>query len=171
VPARILIEGRPGSGKTTAVTRLAALLRNAGTPLAGFLTAEIREGRRRVGFEIESLAGERATLAHVDFTGPPRVGKYGVDLDAFEALALPGLRRRGGVVIVDELGKMELASERFRNAIESLLERDRRLVATVHAFRHPYTDSLKARPDLELVRLTARNRDTLPDELAARLIG
>jgi nucleoside-triphosphatase len=141
-------------------------------PLAGFFTEEIREGRARVGFRIETFAGDRDVLAHVDLAGPPRVGKYGVDLEAFERLALPALEPPpDGVTIVDELGKMELASARFRDAVTGLLDTDAPLVATVHAFRHPFTDELKRRPGVELVRLTRANRDDLPDALAARLVA
>jgi nucleoside-triphosphatase len=141
-------------------------------PLAGFFTEEIREGRVRVGFRIETFAGNRDVLAHVELPGPPRVGKYGVDLEAFERLALPALvPHAGGVTVVDELGKMELASARFREAVTGLLDTDAPLVATVHAFRHPFTDELKRRPGVELVRLTRANRDDLPDALAARLLA
>jgi nucleoside-triphosphatase len=141
-------------------------------PLAGFFTEEIREGRARVGFRIETFAGDRDVLAHVDLAGPPRVGKYGVDLEAFERLALPALEPPpDAVTIVDELGKMELASARFRDAVTGLLDTDAPLVATVHAFRHPFTDELKRRPGVELVRLTRANRDDLPDALAARLLA
>jgi nucleoside-triphosphatase len=141
-------------------------------PLAGFLTEEIRKGRARVGFRIETFSGERGVLAHVELPGPPRVGKYGVDLDAFERLALPALvPPAGGVTVVDELGKMELASAGFREAVTVLLDTDAPLVATVHAFRHPFTDELKRRPGVEVVRLTRANRDDLPDALAARLLG
>jgi nucleoside-triphosphatase len=141
-------------------------------PLAGFFTEEIREGRARVGFRIETFAGDRDVLAHVDLAGPPRVGKYGVDLEAFERLALPALEPpAGGVTIVDELGKMELASARFRDAVTGFLDTGAPLVATVHAFRHPFTDELKRRPGVELVRLTRANRDDLPDALAARLLA
>jgi nucleoside-triphosphatase len=139
-------------------------------PLAGFFTEEIREGRARVGFRIETFLGERGVLAHVDFDGPPRVGKYGVDLEAFERLALPALEPpTGGAAVIDELGKMELASARFRDAVTALVDAEVPLVATVHAFSHPFTDVLKRRPGVELVRLTRANRDDLPDALAARL--
>jgi nucleoside-triphosphatase len=165
------VEARPGAGKTTAFRRLAELLRDSGLPVAGFTTEELRERGRRVGFAVESLDGERATLAHRSLSGPPRVGRYGVDLEAFERVALPSLRvPQEGVVLIDELGKMELFSERFRDAVERLLEEPVALAATVHAARHPFTDALKRRPDVELVRLTAANRDALPAELAERLL-
>jgi nucleoside-triphosphatase len=139
--------------------------------VSGFLTREMRgDGRRRVGFEIETFGGEHGLLAHVDIKGPPRVGRYGVDLEEFERLALPALEAPGdGVVLIDELGKMELASERFRESVLALFDSDVPIVATVHTFRHPFTDALKARPEVSTVRLTAANRDGLPEELAARL--
>jgi nucleoside-triphosphatase len=170
---RLLIEGRPGAGKTTAVLRLAERLRRAGLPLAGFVTEELRERGRRVGFTVESLQGGRATLASVRLSGPPRVGRYGVDLPAFESIALPALRSPPprAAVLIDELGKMELASEAFRQAVEGMLERPGPLIATVQLAYHPFTDALKARPDVETLRLTATNRDELPEHIAARLLA
>jgi nucleoside-triphosphatase len=170
VPLRLLVEARPGAGKTTAFRRLAVLLRESRVAVAGFTTEELREGRRRAGFAVESLEGDRATLAHRELPGPPRVGRYGVDLDAFERVALPALEPRGGgVVLIDELGKMELASERFRDAVERLWEAPIALAASVHVAHHPFTDRLKRRTETELLQLTGRNRDALPLELAERL--
>jgi nucleoside-triphosphatase len=169
---KVLVEARPGAGKTTAVIRLADRLRAAGLPLAGFFTEEVRERGVRVGFRIETFEGDSGLLAHVDLPGPPRVGKYGVDLDAFERLALAALDPpAGGATVIDELGKMELASKRFREAVIAVLGADVPVVATVHAFRHPFTDQLKRRSDVEVVRLSRANRDELPDSLAARVLG
>ena len=173
MPLQILVEGRPGSGKTTVAARLADRLRAVRVPVRGFVTHEVRVQGVRLGFEVATLQGRKAMLAHVDFAGPPRVGKYGVDLDAFERVALPALARppKNGVVLVDELGKMELASSRFRDRVVELLAEPVHLVATIHVARHPFTDALKRRVDVERVQVTRANRDELPALLAERLLA
>ena len=168
---RILLEGRPGAGKSTVARRLADRLREDGIPVTGFVTEEIRESGRRLGFSIERLGGERGVLAHVEFPGPARVGRYGIDLATFERLAIPALEQTGEhhVVIIDELGKMELASEAFREAVSALLDRPVLVVATVQSASHPFTDVLKRRHDIETLRVATANRDELPELLAALL--
>ena len=170
---RILLEGRPGAGKSTIARRLADRLGRDGIPVSGFLTEEIRESGRRLGFSLERFGGERGVLAHVDLPGPPRVGRYGVDLAAFERVAIPALEQAGKdeVAIIDELGKMELASDAFREAVAALLDRPVRVVATVQSASHAFTDALKRRRDVETMRVTTANRDELPELLAARLKG
>lgn len=170
---RILLEGRPGAGKSTIARRLADGLSQDGIPVSGFLTEEIRENGRRLGFSLERFGGERGVLAHVDLPGPPRVGRYGVDLAAFERVAIPALEQAGKdeVAIIDELGKMELASDAFREAVAALLDRPVPVVATVQSASHAFTDALKRRRDVETMRVTTANRDELPELLAARLKG
>jgi nucleoside-triphosphatase len=169
-PPRILLEGRPGVGKTTVAVRVAELLRERGVATRGFVTEELRESGRRVGFAVETFAGERATLAHVGFSGPPRVGRYGVDLEAFERLALPALAgiEEGEVVLMDELGKMELASDGFRSTVSALFRGPVPIIATVQATSHPFTDALKR--EAEILRVTRRNRSELPQAVADRLL-
>ncbi|MCQ4082032.1 nucleoside-triphosphatase [Streptomyces sp. RB6PN25] len=176
MPTRILLEGRPGAGKTTAVRRLAAMLHDR--EITGFTTEEIRDGGTRVGFALETLTGRREVLAHTGFPGPPRIGRYGVDLGVMERLALPPLRVAtahsaapgpGLLVIIDELGRMELACAAFRDTVSALFQADVDVVATVHVHRDPFTDALKGRTDVELVHLTPANRDSLPHDLIRRL--
>jgi nucleoside-triphosphatase len=146
------------------------LLEKAGLRVRGFLTEEMREGGRRVGFAVEAVHGRREVLAATGLASDVRVGRYGVDVQAFERIALPSLHApRGDVVVIDELGKMELASDAFVDAVEGLFDEPVAIVATVHAFRHPFTDALKARSDVEVMRVTARGRDDLPRLLAERL--
>jgi nucleoside-triphosphatase len=166
---RVLLEGRPGAGKSTVARRVADRLRRERVALSGFITEEIRQSGRRLGFSIETLDGDRGVLAHVDLPGPPRVGRYGVDLAAFERLAIPALEEARDIAIVDELGKMELASEAFRAAVAALFDRRASVVATVQSASHPFTDALKRRRDVEVLRVTSANRDELPGQLAERL--
>jgi nucleoside-triphosphatase len=172
MPTRILLEGRPGVGKTTVLRRLATQLGPRG--VVGFTTEEIREGGNRVGFALETLAGRRAVLAHVDFPGPPRVGRYGVDPEVMERLAVPCLEQALAAVprplaLIDELGRMELSCVAFRDAVRALFDADADVVATVHAHHDPFTDALKRRADVELIQVTWANREHLAQELAAGL--
>jgi nucleoside-triphosphatase len=168
---KILLEGRPGAGKSTVARGLADRLIHDGVPVRGFITEEIREGGRRLGFSIEQFGGDRGVLAHVELPGPPRVGRYGVDLPAFERLALPAVQEApdDAVAIIDELGKMELASETFQEAVGALFDRPIPVVATVQRASHRFTDALKRRRDIETLRVTNANRDELPQSLAHRL--
>ena len=78
----VLLTGPPGCGKTTVIRRV--IDGPADCRLAGFYTEEIRQQGGRVGFRAVGLSGASTVLAHVDFHGPARVGKYGLDLAGFE---------------------------------------------------------------------------------------
>jgi nucleoside-triphosphatase len=168
---KTLIEGRPGIGKTTVATRLMTLLQRHGVSVVGFVTTEQRERGRRVGFTVEATTGRSATLAHVDLAGPPREGRYGVDLDAFERVALPVLDSVAAVTVIDELGKMELASASFTARVLELFGTSRTIVATVHRYAHPVTDALKARQDVGVVGVDRDGRNDLPARLVRDLLG
>lgn len=169
-----LLAGRPGVGKTTVVQAVARLFPGE---VGGFVTGEIRERGTRKGFSITSVEGETAVMAYVDVRSPTRVGKYGVDVPAFERIALPALRgalREKRIVVIDEIGKMELASGRFREAVREALDSDRIVVATVMERTHPFADEIKRRGDAEVIEITLQNRDEVPGrirEMIASEIG
>ena len=170
---RLLVTGIPGAGKTSVTGLVVDRIRLAGVIVDGFVTREMRVTGRRVGFEVEALSGSQAIIAHVAWSTSVRVGRYGVGVGAFEDVALPAVRRAleaGGVVVLDELGLMELASERFVELVGEVFEATVPVLATVHQRAHPVTDAIKARPDVELVRVTAENRDELPEVLSERFI-
>jgi len=163
------LTGRPGVGKTTCIRKLLELLR---APAGGFVTEEIRERGSRVGFSLRTLDGRMATLAHVNRSGGPRVGKYGVNLDALDHVGVPSIReaiRKGGLVVIDEIGKMEMASATFRQAVEEALEGPATVLATILMTPHPWADRIKLHPAVHLVEVTRANREPLPAELAAWL--
>lgn len=166
-PRTILLTGRPGVGKTTVIRRLASLL--ADHAIAGFDTQEIRKGGRRLGFQAATFSGAECVLASVDLRGPHRVGRYGVDLPAFEQLVLPELARPCDVMLIDEIGKMECFSARFVDAVRTLLDAATPVVATVAAGGGGFIAEVKARPDVEIWQVTRENREEMPRQLAERV--
>lgn len=165
----LLVTGKPGVGKTTLIERVVEKLRGS-LRLAGFTTTEVRSPQgERLGFDIITIEGKRSELARVEFRSSVRVGRYGVSLESFERLALPELGRRDvDLIVIDEIGKMECASGRFRRAVEDALDASVNVLATLGISHLPFFQALRDRPDVEVVTLTVRNRDALVEELLLR---
>jgi len=171
--AKILVSGRPGSGKTTVIRKvLEAAPRLAG----GFVTEEVRAGGERVGFAVTDIyAGREGMLARAGRGGGPtvwRVGRYVVDVASFEGIGVRALREamgRQGLIVIDEIGKMEMCSNAFREAVAEVMGSSRDLLATVPARRHPFVDALRARADVTVLELTASSRDALPARILEML--
>jgi nucleoside-triphosphatase len=157
-------------GKTTALRAVATAIGRR-RRIAGFYTEELRRGRDRVGFRLVALDGHEAVMAHVTRHGPPRVGKYGVDLAAIEAVAVPALapRRSVDVYFVDEIGKMECLSPAFVTAMRTLLASGATVVATVAERGGGFIAEVKRRPDAETWLLTHANRDDVVGRVLAWL--
>jgi nucleoside-triphosphatase len=139
---------------------------------SGFFTRERREGGSRIGFDVESFSGEKGTLARAGLAGArARVGRYGVDLESFERVALPALEPRPDIdlYLIDEIGKMECFSRRFIESARTLLALPVPLVATVALRGAGFIAEVKARPDAEVIALRPAERGALPEKLAARL--
>jgi nucleoside-triphosphatase len=166
----LLVTGRPGVGKTTLLERVLEQLRGS-LCLAGFTTAEERDpSGQRTAFRILTAEGKQAELARVGLRSTVQVGRYGVNLQAFERLALLELARRDvDLIVIDEIGKMECASERFRHAVLDALEATVSVLATLGNARLPFFLALRERPDVEVLTLTEHNRDALVASLCARL--
>jgi nucleoside-triphosphatase len=149
-------------GKTTLVLRVLDSL--PPETACGFVTRELRRDRQRVGFAVATLAGESATLAHLDIRSPHRVGRYRVDLAAFESTALPAIdpaRVTAPLIVIDEIGKMECLSGRFRELVVAALGSDRAVLATIGLSRNNFIEDLKARPEIIFLHVTQQNRDQL----------
>lgn len=166
----LLITGKPGVGKTTLVERVVREFR-ASTRVAGFTTTEVRDrAGERLGFDIVTVDGKQGELARVDLRSSVRVGRYGVNLEEFERLTLPELVRRDvDLIVIDEIGRMECSSGRFRRAVEDALDAPVNVLATIGVSRLPFFQAVRARPDVELFTLTETNRNALMEELSSCL--
>ncbi len=165
----ILLTGLPGSGKTTVVQRTLEAL--ADLRSGGFTTREIRDAAGiRMGFELRTTSGETAVLAHVAIQSPFRVGKYGVNLHALEQTGVASIRealRVADFVVIDEIGKMELFSSAFRDAVQAAIASPKPVLATIMLKPHPVADEIKRTPGAELRIVTPQSRDAVPAWAAA----
>ncbi|MDD4052338.1 MAG: NTPase [candidate division Zixibacteria bacterium] len=162
---RVIITGLPGVGKTTVIRKIVEALKPSHP--VGFYTAEIRDKGARKGFELIALDGRRGLLSHIDIKSQHRVGKYGVDIDAFETFleAIDLLNPAHGVVIIDEIGKMECLSAKFRETIVRLFESDKTIIATAALAGGGLIEDVKHRPGVTVVEVTIHNRNTIAGEI------
>ena len=161
----ILLTGLPGVGKTTLIKKLSDEL-FALHPV-GFYTEEIREGGVRKGFDLVSLDGRRGLLSHVEIESPYRVGRYRIDVKGFEDFldSITFFAPETSLIIIDEIGKMECLSPKFRRLIKEILESQKMFVATVALKGGGFIEDIKKRDDIRLFEITQKNRDSLVSEI------
>ncbi|MFW9976103.1 MAG: NTPase [Candidatus Thorarchaeota archaeon] len=158
----ILLTGKPGIGKTTAIKRIVEKLDP--DEFSGLYSREMREGNKRVGFVLETFSGKSGILAHVNISSVHRVSKYGVNIKDINAIAVPELRlarETGKIIIIDEIAKMELFSRLFADEVTKCLN-TKRVLGTIQQGNHPFLNEIKSRPDVQLIELTTENRDQIP---------
>ena len=167
----ILLTGEAGVGKTTIIKRV---LERTPFKAGGFITNEIRQQGRRVGFEIVSLRGERGVLAHVDFKSRYWVGKYFVNLRDLHRVGVNALERamvEDDLVVIDEIGRMELFSKKFKDIVAKLLDGSKPVLGAIMSQRHPFAERIKQLPFIKIYEITKVNRDMMVEEVRRQLIS
>ncbi|MBS7616785.1 NTPase [Candidatus Bathyarchaeota archaeon] len=166
----LLITGNPGVGKTTLILKIVEALKVKGYNVGGMISREVRSCGTRVGFEIIDLTSNKhGWLAHVNQKSGPQVGKYHVnmnDLNNVGAEAILNALENCEVIAIDEVGPMELFSEKFKHAVEEAVKSGKLVLAVIHwKARDTLIAKLKARKDTETFTVTLENRDTLHDTI------
>ena len=154
-----LLSGEPGVGKTTIIKQAIA---NLSGKAGGFYTEEIRNRGIREGFRIITLDGQNAILAHIAISSQHRVSKYGVDIASLERVGVVALHQaihERDLVVVDEIGKMELFSSRFQDAVLAAIESGKKVLGTILLNPHPWADKIKHQPEVAVVMVTRANRN------------
>jgi len=166
-----LLTGSPGTGKTTVIRQAIA---GSEIKAGGFYTEEIRSGGIRRGFRIVTLDGHDAILAHVDNSSRCRVSKYGVDIQNLDNIGVAAIERaiaESDLIVIDEIGKMELFSPRFREAALKAIDSGKRVLGTIMLNPHPLADDIKRRPDVKVMELTRSNHEQVLREITNWLKG
>ena len=160
-----LLTGKPGTGKTSLIKQaIAGLEGKAG----GFYTEEIRSQGVRQGFRLVTLDGRNATLAHIDIQSPYRVSKYGVDINSLDEVGVSALQRAAqqcDLVVIDEIGKMELFSVKFRKTVLQVFDSGKRVLGTIMLSPNPWADAIKRKPQVNLITVTRANYHQVLEEL------
>uniref|UniRef100_A0A8C5MH46 Nucleoside-triphosphatase, cancer-related n=1 Tax=Leptobrachium leishanense TaxID=445787 RepID=A0A8C5MH46_9ANUR len=181
----VFLTGPPGIGKTTLIQKASEVLTSSGISTEGFFTEEVRQGGRRIGFDVVTLSGKRGTLSRIGSESRTdrreyKVGQYVVDLVSFEHLALPVLTTvsketstQKTVCVIDEIGKMELFSESFIHVVRKTLEcAGAVILGTIPVPKGkplPLVEEIRRRPDVKVFTITKENRDRILQDLVAAI--
>ncbi|MCI0479969.1 MAG: NTPase [Candidatus Dadabacteria bacterium] len=161
----ILITGLPGIGKTTLIKQIVYELERYRP--RGFYTEEIRYKGERKGFQLVSPDGRKSILAHVFIDSPYQIGKYRVDVTAFDSFldSLNLSESEEGIIFIDEIGKMECLSVKFVRTVQELLDSKNIIIATIAHTDGGIKGKIKERDDVRLFRMNLENRGSIKDEI------
>ncbi len=155
----IFLTGRPGIGKTTIIKEWIKRLGK----VEGFYTEEIRKNNKRVGFKIITFNGREGILASTESSGKFKVGSYRVNLKDLEEIGVSSIKEALSnkdirVIIIDEIGKMELFSAEFQKIVEEALNSPKKVIGVITQSSFPFVSQIKKRLDTEIVEVTRENR-------------
>ncbi len=167
-----LLTGIPGVGKSTV---LREVLKGYKGQIRGVITEEIRDSEgKRVGFEVVNFKKDQKLLAHkTSVVSDSSIGDYKVDIGVIEQFVVPELEKGitgfGGLVIVDEIGRMQALSKTFLMTLENLFDSDAHILATIVYDPEPWSLQYKHRSDVTVIEVTEQNRNLLPEQILLKL--
>jgi len=166
---KIGITGMPSVGKTQTLLKIIEKIEKSGYMLEGMITESIIVKKKRVGFSvIDWQTKESKVFAHIDFDTKDKVGNYGVDIYALDEIGVTAVEKainddNVDIIIIDEVGKMEMLSEKFCDVVTDALESDKPILITLHKkSRTPLLQDIRRRDDIRILEVTAVNRNLLP---------
>ncbi len=178
---KIGITGLPRSGKSAVLEKLLQMITDerqkeitaaGGTfdknnIIGGVITLPIIEDNERRGHKIVNYrTGEEGIIAHKAIDSRNRILGLGIDPEVLETVAVPALRsamEECEVLVVDEIGKFQVESEGFVEAVRALLHVDKPALLTLHKkSRHPLLQDIRRRDDARILEVTPVNRALLP---------
>lgn len=166
----LLVTGKPRTGKTTLVKSFVS--RWPGR-CGGFFTEEMTDERgRRLGFRLRTLDGRWGVLASINFSSHHHVGRYGVDIETLDSIGVEAIYeaiRTKEIVVIDEVGRMELFSIKFQEAVMAVLASPRRLLGVLHRGRLPFLEEIRRRPDVLILEVDGQNNQAVAQRIISLL--
>ena len=173
---KIGITGLPGSGKTYALLRVIEMLRDDELIIGGMIDEPLTDGRRKIGFTVRNImTGETEVFATTATESKVMIGKIGVDLAKFESVSIVAIREaceKCDIIVIDEVGKMEVESQAFIDAVKEALDMDKPMIITLHKkSRNPLLQDIRRRDDVRILEVTPTNRNILPYKIVRLMNG
>ncbi len=163
----IFLTGAPSSGKTTVIKKVISMLP---FPANGFYTEEERINGKRAGFKMHTLDGKEAYLGHEAIKSDYHIRRYGVSIENIETIAVPSIAPKDNqIIILDEIGKMECFSEKFKEAACRALDSSNIVIGTITLGGTDFIQQVKQRGDITILEVTFENRDQLPQTILKHL--
>ncbi len=173
---KIGITGLPHAGKTQTLLKIIEMLEEEEYVVGGMITESIIFRNKRVGFYVmDWLSKKRRKFAHLNIESSTQVGRYGVDMRALDAIGVKAIKSaidQADVIIIDEVGKMEVESANFVNSVKDALDSDKPLIITLHKkSRNPLLQDIRRRDDIRILEVTPVNRNLLPYKIMKLMRG
>ncbi len=160
-----IITGRPGIGKSTVCRKVIDLLREQGFKIGGVICPEVRVGRSRIGFKIiDLMSNKEGWLAHINFNTGIKVGRYHVNLNDLESIGISAINNainQADVIVIDEIGPMELKSMRFKEMIFKAFNCEKPIISVVHWKLSRWLISATKHLEVKVYEVTFSNRNWL----------
>lgn len=164
----LILISRKWRNRTGVISRLIPELKKSPVRAEGFYTEDIFENRKRVGYLTKTLQGESRILAKSGLPSELCVDRFGVDLQTVETLVVPAIEtalRSADLLIMGQIGKMEIASPRFRDITRQALNSPLKIIATVPNYPLKFLNEIRNRPDVLLVEITKENENYWPEAI------
>lgn len=173
---KIGITGLPGSGKTYALLRVIEMLQDEELSIGGMIDEPVGDGRHKTGFTVRDLlTGRTEVFASTEIESKLMVGKIGVDLSKLEEVGVTAIREACescDIIVIDEVGKMEVESQAFIDAVKEALDAEKPMIITLHKkSRNPLLQDIRRRDDVRILEVTPTNRNILPYKIIRLMNG
>lgn len=178
----ILITGRPGAGKTTAIRAIVEGL-DPGHIVGFYCEARLVDGKR-AGFVVKMLTGEQGLLAGPEVEGLPRFGslredglpRLGVTFTFLNDVACPEVCRDAGrarLIVIDEIGPMQAVSPVFRDMVTRVLALSGPAVlASIAASDDDeWVATIRRAQKANVIAVDCANRSEVPGVVTQRLVA
>jgi len=164
---KIGITGLPGSGRTELLLTIVDMLAAENVKVGGVITEPILEEGKVTGFKmVDFITKEEAVIAGVSITSKHRINEFGIDLDTMGMFSVNAIKRavyQSDLVIIDEIGRIQLKSEYFNKAVLNALKSSKPMIMTIYRkSRSSLLQDIRRRDDIRMLEVTPVNRGILP---------